>query len=75
MTSMETFIIGAAGGALAAFVIGRANKMTVDLQSTEAALLSHDAAIGALVQQASLPTCNCKISPTGNGPQTGGQYL
>lgn len=75
MISMETFLIGATGGAFAAFAINKANQMTAMWKSTEAALLSHDAAIGALVQNANISLCNCEASAKTDAHQSGGQYL
>ncbi len=68
MVSMETFLIGAAGGAVASLALNKANEVAARWKSTEAALMSHDAAIGALVANLAVDTAEDK-------PPQGGQYL
>ena len=68
MVSMETFLIGAAGGAFASLALSRANQVAARRKSTDAVLMAHEAVLDALVTKLG-------IDVTEKNPPHGGQYL
>jgi hypothetical protein len=65
---METFLIGAAGGAFASLALSRANQVAARWKSTDAALMAHEAVLDALVTKLG-------VDVTENKAPHGGQYL
>lgn len=69
MQGMETFLIGAVGGAAAALTLSKMNQFAVRWRSAEAAICAHDTMIAHLAQKAGLPT------PDDQQTHSEGQYL
>jgi|DEB0MinimDraft_6_1074348.scaffolds.fasta_scaffold09515_8 hypothetical protein len=68
MHGMETFLIGAFGGAAAALTLSKLNQFAQRWQSAESAIMAHDAMLAIVAKKVGLPVPE-------DPNHTEGQYL